>query len=84
MDEQALLKQLKNEATRRKAFAALVEQYSEKLYWTIRHIVGRHEDADDALQNTFIKIGTRLGEVRGYARLSTWLHRIAMNESLDF
>ena len=84
MDEQALLKQLKNEAPRRKAFAALVEQYSEKLYWTIRHIVGRHEDADDALQNTFIKIWNKLDEFRGDARLSTWLHRIAVNEALDF
>ena len=83
MDEQTLLRDLRNEATRRKAFAALAEQYSDKLYWIIRHIVGRHEDADDALQNTFIKVWNKLDEFRGEARLSTWLHRIAVNEALD-
>lgn len=83
MDEQTLLRDLQNTATRRKAFAAMVEQYSEKLYWTIRHIVGRHEDADDALQNTFLKVWNKLDDFRGDARLSTWLHRIAVNEALD-
>lgn len=83
MDEQTLLQQLRDKATRRQAFASLVEQYSEKLYWTIRHIVGRHEDADDALQNTFLKVWNNLDDFRGDAQLSTWLHRIAVNEALD-
>lgn len=83
MDEQTLLKALRDTATRRRAFATMVEQYSEKLYWTIRHIVGRHEDADDALQNTFLKVWNKLDEFRGDAKLSTWLHRIAVNEALD-
>lgn len=84
MDEQTLLGQLRNEKTRRKAFGILVEQYSERLYWVIRHIVGRHEDADDALQNAFLKTWNKLDEFRGDANIGTWLHRIAVNEALDF
>lgn len=83
MDEQKLLNELRNTATKHKAFAVLVEQYSEKLYWSIRHIVGRHEDADDALQNTFLKAWSKLEDFRGDSKLGTWLHRIAVNEALD-
>lgn len=83
MDEQTLLNQLKDRTTRRKAFATLVEQYDEKLYWIIRHIVGTHEDADDALQNTFIKAWSKLDDFRGEANIGTWLHRIAVNEALN-
>lgn len=83
MDEQKLLEQLRNQDTRRKAFSVLVEQYSEKLYWVIRHIVGRHEDADDALQNAFLKVWNKLDDFRGDANIGTWLHRIAVNEALD-
>lgn len=83
MDERKLLEQLRNQYTRRKAFSVLVEQYSEKLYWVIRHIVGRHEDADDALQNAFLKVWNKLDDFRGDANIGTWLHRIAVNEALD-
>lgn len=83
MDEQKLLRDLRDNTTRRKAFPVLVERYSERLYWTIRHIVGRHEDADDALQNTFLKVWDRMDDFRGDAKLATWLHRIAVNEALD-
>ena len=55
MKEQELLKNLRNKETRNRAFSELVSQYSEKLYWTVRHIVGTHDDADDVIQNTFIK-----------------------------
>lgn len=71
-------------STRQQAFAVLVKQYSEQLYWKIRRIVLIHEDADDVLQNTFIKVWNNLDDFRGNSRLSTWLYRIAINEALDF
>lgn len=70
--------------TRREGFEALVRQYSEPLYWKIRHIVITHEDADDVLQNTFLKIWKSLDSFQGKSSLSTWLYRIAINEALDF
>ena len=70
--------------TRREGFEALVRQYSEPLYWKIRHIVITHEDADDVLQNAFLKIWKSLDSFQGKSSLSTWLYRIAINESLDF
>lgn len=83
MDEQQLLNALRDESTKERAFSQLVAQNSEQLYWTVRHIVGSHEDADDVLQNTFIKIWKKISEFRGDSKLSTWLHSVAVNESLD-
>lgn len=62
----------------------IVDQYSQPLYWKIRSIVLTHDDADDVLQNTFLKAWKSLPAFQGKARLSTWLYRIAINESLDF
>ena len=62
----------------------IVDQYSQSLYWKIRSIVLTHEDADDVLQNTFLKAWKSLPTFRGKAKLSTWLYRIAINESLGF
>ena len=62
----------------------IVDQYSQSLYWKIRSIVLTHEDADDVLQNTFLKVWKSLPTFQGKAKLSTWLYRIAINESLDF
>ncbi|MBQ2950025.1 MAG: RNA polymerase sigma factor [Prevotella sp.] len=62
----------------------VVRQYSEQLYWQIRRIVLTHEDADDVLQNTFIKAWGCLDNFRYESKLYTWLYRIAINESLDF
>lgn len=84
MKEQELLDNLRNIETRNRAFSELVNQYSEKLYWTVRHIVGTHDDTDDVIQNTFIKAWNKLDSFRGDSQLSTWLHRIAINEALDF
>lgn len=84
MDEATLIKRLSNEATRSEAFNDLVKQYQEPLYNQIRRMVLVHDDADDVLQNTFIKAWTGLDNFRGEAKLSTWLYRIAMNESLNF
>jgi len=84
MNEQALLQDLRNLKTRHKAFTQLVSQNSEKVYWIVRHIVGTHEDADDVVQNTFIKLWNKIDNFRGDSKLSTWIHRIAVNEALDF
>ena len=68
----------------KKAFGQIVNQYSEPLYWKIRRIVLDHEDANDVLQNTFLKAWNNIGEFRNQSKISTWLYRIAINESLDF
>lgn len=83
-DEGKTIKQLLDPKTQRQAFSIIVRQYSEPLYWKIRHIVINHEDANDILQNTFIKAWCNLDDFQNKSKLSTWLYRIAVNESLDF
>lgn len=79
-----LISSLSNPSTQRRAFEQVVRQYSEQLYWQIRRIVLTHEDANDVLQNTFIKAWQGLEGFHGDSKLLTWLSRIAINESLDF
>jgi len=79
-----LVARLQNADTRKAAFRELVEQYSEPLYWKIRHIVTFHDDADDVLQNTFIKVWQNIDSFRNESELSTWLYRIAINEAISF
>ena len=83
MEEEKIIKLLDDESTRREAFGQIVNQYSETLYWKIRHIVVGHDDANDVLQNTFLNAWKSLDNFRGQSKLSTWLYRIAVNESLD-
>lgn len=83
-NEEQLQARLSDPDLRRSAFDDVVRQYSEPLYWKIRHIVLQHDDADDVLQNTFIKAWRSLDDFQGKSRISTWLYRIAVNESLDF
>ena len=83
-DDQQLITLLADSRTLRKGFELMVSQYSEQLYWQIRRIVLTHEDADDVLQNTFIKAWNGLASFHGDSKLITWLSRIAINESLDF
>ncbi|UKK52255.1 RNA polymerase sigma factor [Prevotella sp. E13-17] len=83
-NDQQICDLIKESNTRRKGFELMVRQYSEKLYWQIRRIVLIHEDADDVLQNTFIKAWNSLDSFHGDAKLYTWLSRIAINEALDF
>lgn len=75
---------LSKSETRRQAFAMIVNQYSEQLYWKIRGIVLTHDDANDVLQNTFLKAWKNIDEFQGKSRLYTWIYRIAVNEALDF
>ena len=65
-------------------FNAIVKDYSERLYWHVRRMVGTHEDADDLLQDIFLKIWTALPSFRGEAQLYTWVWRIATNETLNW
>ena len=83
-DEREVLALLQDESTQRQGFERIVAHYSEPLYWQIRRIVLSHDDANDLLQNTFIKAWTSIGYFRGEAKLSTWLYRIALNECLTF
>ncbi len=83
-NEEEILKQLQNPQTQHKAFEAIVNHYSQTIYWQIRRIVIDHEDADDVLQNTFIKAWSNITSFRGESKLSTWLYKIAYNESLTF
>lgn len=73
-----------DDGERRKLLSSIVTQYSEKLYWVIRRIVLVHDDADDVLQNVFVKVWNNIGGFQNRAKISTWLYRIAVNESLDF
>ena len=66
-----------------KGFRLLVETYSQRLYWHIRRLVILHEDADDALQNTFVNAWRSIGEFRNESSLYTWLYTIATNEALS-
>lgn len=77
-----LVQRLKSHETRRAAFEEVVRKYSRPLYIQIRRLVTWHEDADDVLQNTFMKAWLSLDNFRGEASISTWLYRIAFNESL--
>ncbi|MCH5230557.1 MAG: sigma-70 family RNA polymerase sigma factor [Muribaculaceae bacterium] len=84
IDEKELIKQLQNEKTAHKAFETLLHTYSEPVYWQIRRMVTSHDDANDIVQNVFIKAWNNLHNFRGDAKLSTWLFKIAVNESINF
>lgn len=82
--EETLVQELKDKATQAKAFEVLVNAYKERLYWHIRRIVLNHDDADDVLQNTFIKVYKSIAGFKGQSKLYSWMYRIATNESLTF
>jgi RNA polymerase sigma-70 factor (ECF subfamily) len=85
-NEEETLQQLRSADPdlQRKAFEQIVSFYSEKLYRQIRKMVMSHDDANDLLQNTFIKAWMNIDLFRGDAKLSTWLYKIAINESITF
>ena len=83
-NEKEIVVLLQDPARQREAFARIVKEYSEQLYWQVRRLVLTHEDANDILQNTFIKAWTNIEYFRGDAKMSTWLYRIALNECLTF
>ena len=84
LDDQELLFLFKEEATKELGFTRIIKKYQEKLYWHIRRMVVDHEDANDVLQNVFIKVWNGLVNFREDSQLYTWLYRIATNECLSF
>jgi len=82
--EDTLVNELKNKETQAKAFEVLVNIYKERLYWHIRRIVLNHDDTDDVLQNTFIKVYKSINNFKEESKLYSWMYRIATNESLTF
>jgi RNA polymerase sigma-70 factor (ECF subfamily) len=84
IDDQMLLAAFKEEGRKEEAFTQLVKKYQERLYWHIRRMVVVHEDADDILQNVFIKVWRHLDNFKEEAGLYTWLYRIATNETLTW
>jgi len=83
-NEKEILVLLKQSGTQRKAFEMIVKEFSEQLYWQVRRMVNDHDDADDLLQNIFVKAWLNVDGFRGESRISTWLYRIAMNECITF
>ncbi|MDH5412795.1 MAG: RNA polymerase sigma factor [Flavobacteriaceae bacterium] len=82
--ETELIAKLKDPLTQDQAFRSLMSQYKERLYWHIRKIVISHDDADDVLQNTFIKVYRNINNFKAESKLYSWMYRIATNESITF
>lgn len=83
IDDSTICRLLASEKTQHRAFELIVSSYSEPLYWKIRRIVLTHEDANDILQNTFMKAWSNISSFRSKSKLSTWLYSIAIHEALD-
>ena len=83
VSEDQLLLQLQDKETRNSAFRELVSLYKERLYWHIRNMVKDHDDTDDVLQNTFIKIFNNIEGFKGDSKLFSWMYRIATNEAIN-
>ena len=79
-----LLAQFREPATKEAAYTALIRKYQERLYWHVRRMVVDHDDANDVLQNVFIRVWNGLENFKEESQLYTWLYRIATNESLTF
>lgn len=84
LDDKELLIQFKEPANKERAYTAIIKKYQEKLYWHVRRMIVDHDDANDVLQNVFIKVWKALENFREDSQLYTWLYRIATNESLSF
>ncbi len=83
-EDSLLLENLKDPTTRNEAFKDLLSCYKERLYWHVRNMAKDHEDTDDILQNTFIKIYRNIEKFKGESQLYSWMYRIATNETITF
>jgi RNA polymerase sigma-70 factor (ECF subfamily) len=83
-EEEEFIKSLLNPQTQNQAFQKLLQEYQKPLYNHIRNIVLSHDDADDVLQNTFVKVFQHLKNFKGESKLFSWMYRIATNEALTF
>jgi len=84
IDDSAILQKFEDEKTRNEAFSLLLKKYQQKVYWHIRRMVLNHDDADDLVQDVFIKVWKNLTNFRQDAQLYTWIYRIASNECITF
>jgi RNA polymerase sigma-70 factor (ECF subfamily) len=84
MNEADFINQLTSKKHKERAFSKLLDLYQERLYWHIRKLVGSHENADDVLQNTFVRVYKSLSNFKQESSLHTWMYRIAYNESMRF
>jgi RNA polymerase sigma factor (sigma-70 family) len=84
MEDHEVIEMLSNNLSSERGYRILISKYKELLYWHIRRIVKNHEDADDILQNTFIKVFRNIDNFKQESSLKTWLYRIATNESITF
>lgn len=84
LTDKRILEKFKNTSTKKEAFKLLLEKYNRKVYWQVRRIVIDHDDANDVVQNTFIKVWEKLESFRENSQFYTWLFRIATNEALAF
>ena len=84
LEEKILLARLQDPNLLKQAFGDLVSLYKERLYWHIRNMVKDHDDTDDILQNTFIKIYQNIANFKGDSLLYSWMYRIATNEAITF
>lgn len=84
IEDREILSLISEGETREKGFLLLVKKYQQRLYWHIRRMIIDHDDTDDVLQNTFIKVWKGISKFRSDSGLYTWLYRIATNEALSF
>jgi len=84
LEEEELVQLLQNPKRKDEAFGILLKEYKVRLYWHIRNFVKVHEDADDVLQNVFIKVYRNIHKFKGESKLYSWMYRIASNESITF
>ncbi len=84
MEDRELIEKITNPETRNYGFNLLVREYQERVYWLIRKMVVDHDDADDLVQEVFVKVWKNLSKFREDSRLFTWIYRIATNECLNF
>jgi RNA polymerase sigma factor (sigma-70 family) len=84
LNDTELLIQFRDPVTKERAYTSIIKKYQEKLYWHIRRMVVDHDDANDVLQNVFIRVWKGLENFREDSQLYTWLYRIATNECLTF
>jgi RNA polymerase sigma factor (sigma-70 family) len=83
-EDDAILAMMLSDASRDEGFRMFVNKYKERLYFMIRRMVENHEDADDVIQNTFLKVVRHIQSFNGESNLFTWVYRIATNECLNF
>jgi len=84
MDDALIIAKFAEESTREEAFRLLLKKYQQKIYWHVRRMVIDHDDADDVVQDIFVKVWKNLGNFREDSQLYSWLYRIPTNECITF